>query len=341
MNLLVQNYENTQREVLIGIDRASFYEDKQMNETWEVGFDMGLIERNRPSYELVTYENSILRNGQEFVIKEMEDKAEGDVLYKSVVATHIYHTVQDGYQYDTISGTLSAVQCLNHIFAPDTRGFTFQVINTNGVISRIEQENFGDGNYLKLIKEVLADYDLILIPNNKHLVFVPQSYFGEKTNNIIRHKYNTDTVNFKIDTYNLRTQIMGFGKRQEGENGEEGDYYFEPLIYTSPEEKRWGIRIADPVRDERFTVAGNMATRLRNELQDYPEIVGSIKLKLPFGGQFGDYVRFVYEPKNINQFIQVVGIKEFPYDETKPPEINLSNTRTTMTSYMVALAGRE
>ncbi|MGD1386084.1 phage tail protein, partial [Enterococcus faecium] len=74
------------------------------------------------------------------------------------------------------------------------------------------------------------DYGAVVIPNNKHLVFYPISEYGNITEQQIRYKYNTDEVSFDIDTYALKTQIKGFGKKKEDDS-----YYFSPVTYTSPE----------------------------------------------------------------------------------------------------------
>ncbi|HAQ0699842.1 TPA: phage tail protein, partial [Enterococcus faecium] len=107
---------------------------------------------------------------------------------------------------------------------------------------------------------------------------------------------------------------------------------------TSPESQKWGIRIQDPVKDERYTVSGNMLERLKTDLQDYPNISGSVTLKWKISPNKGDHVPFIYEPLNINTYIQVVGIKTYPAIPNKPPEITLSNTKKTMTSILAEMA---
>lgn len=226
---------------------------------------------------------------------------------------------------------------LTHIFKAGNRGFTWEIIDPNKKFLTVQQENFGDGNYLKLINELLSDYNAVVIPDNKHLMFYPISEYGQKVEEQIRYKYNTDEVTFDIDTYSLKTQIKGYGKLKEGintENPKDSDYVFTPITYTSPESKKWGIRIQDPINDERYTVSGNMLDRLKNELQDYPSISGSVTLKWGINPQKGDYVPFIYEPLNINTYIQVVGIKTYPAIPNKPPEVTLSNTKKTMTALL-------
>lgn len=331
-DLIIRNYEKTKEEILVGFDKDSFYENWQQNETWEIAFTATNSSVQKEVFDLIEYESSVFFDGQEFIIKEMNRNAVGQLVIKQVVATHIYYTIQDGYQYNTLTGTRSVSQLLTHIFSAGNRGFTWEVIDPNKKFLTVEQENFGNGNYLKLINEILSDYNAIVIPNNKHLTFYPASEYGQKTEEQIRYKYNTDEVSFEIDTYSLKTQIRGFGKKDDNEN-----YVFSPITYTSPESNKWGIRIQDPVEDERYTVAGNMLERLKKDLQDYPSISGSVTLKWKINPNKGDYVPFIYEPLNINTYIQIVGIKKYPAIPNKSPEVILSNTKKTMTAILAEL----
>ncbi|HAQ5055282.1 TPA: hypothetical protein IXU02_002242 [Enterococcus faecium] len=332
-DIFIQDYEKTKKEILTDYDKSTFTENWQENETWEISFTIVKTKFNELAFDLVDYENSVFFNGQEFIVKQMGVSAEGAAITKTVTATHIYYTMQDGFQYDTITGTRSINQLLAHVFKPDNRGFTWNVVDPNKKFLPVEQENFGNGNYLKLVEEILKDYGAIVIPDNKNLTFFPRSEYGKKTEEQIRYKYNTDSVKFDIDTFNLKTQIKGFGKKKEDDT-----YYFTPITYTSKQSEKWGIRVQSPVSDDRYTVSGNMLERLKQDLQDYPSISGSVTLKWKISPNKGDHVPFIYEPLNINTYIQVVGIKTYPAIPNKPPEITLSNTKKTMTSILAEMA---
>ncbi len=331
-DIFIQDYEKTKKEILTDYDKSTFTENWQENETWEISFTIVKTKFNELAFDLVDYENSVIFNGQEFIENQMGVSAEGAAITKTVTATHIYYTMQDGFQYDTITGTRSINQLLAHVFKPDNRGFTWNVVDPNKKFLPVEQENFGNGNYLKLVEEILKDYDAIVIPDNKNLTFFPRSEYGKKTEEQIRYKYNTDSVKFDIDTLNLKTQIKGFGKKKEDDT-----YYFTPITYTSKQSEKWGIRVQSPVSDDRYTVSGNMLERLKTDLQDYPTITGTVTMKWRVEPNKGDYVAFVYEPLGVNTYIQVVGIKTYPAIPNKPPEITLSNTKKTMTAILAEM----
>lgn len=332
-NILIRNYEETKEEILINYDKDSFSVSWQQNETWELSVTVQRTKGNQITFDLIDYENYVVFDGQQYSIKQMRSYASGSQIYKDIVATHIYYTIQDGRQYDTVSGTKSINDLLTHIFKAGNRGFSWEVVDPNNVFLKKEQENFGNDNYLNLINEILEDYGAVVIPNNKHLVFYPISEYGNITEQQIRYKYNTDEVSFDIDTYALKTQIKGFGKKKE-----DGSYYFNPITYTSPESKKWGIRIQVPIEDERYTIQNNMIEYLKQQLHDYPDISGSVTLKWAVSLDKGDKVLFVYEPLSLSTYIQVVGITTYPAIPNKAPEIVLSNTKKTITSILANLA---
>ncbi|MEN2666042.1 phage tail protein [Listeria aquatica] len=334
-DIFVSDYDKQFKEILTGFDTDGFCETWVENQQWQLDFEIEKTEANPFEFDLLDYESSVFFLGQEFIVKQLSHEAQGNRIFKKVTAPHISYTMQDGYQYNTRTGTLSAVDCLKHIFSGQlgAMGFTYEFIDKNKVVEKVEQENFGNGNYLQLVQEVLEDYKLVMLADNKHLTFMPREDYGQVTENEIRYQYNTDQVSFDIDTLSMKTQIKGFGKKKEDDT-----YYFPPVTYTSPEAEKWGIRIQPPVEDERYTVAGNMDRRLRLDLQDYPATTGNITLKLPYECDKGDYVRFIYEPMGLNYDIQIVGYKQYPFSAGKAPEITLSNNKKTIVNIMAQLA---
>lgn len=334
-DLIIRNYEQTQEELLVDYDKHSFFENWQESETWELSLTIRLNERNKVSFDLVAHESSIFYQGQEFIIKQLSDGGEGSSLYKTVVATHVYYSIVEGYQYETVTGRRTMRQLLAHIFVAGNRGFSWDLIDPNNVLGSRDVENFGDDSYLGLINKLLSDFGAVVVPDKKHLIFYPAGQYGRQTEQQIRYKHNTEDVRFDIDTLSLRTQIRGYGGTDDNDRE-----YFAPITYTSPEATKWGIRIQQPVRDERYQVAANMRERLIRALQDQPAITGVVTLKWATEINKGDFVPFIYEPLNVNTYIQVVGYKKYPSIPNKPPEIILSNTKKTMTSILAKLIQR-
>ncbi|EAE0012280.1 hypothetical protein Q867_11265 [Listeria monocytogenes] len=332
MDIFVSDYEKQYKEILTGFDPTSFSETWVENQQWQLDFYVEKTRNNQDVFDLLNHESSVYLDGQEFVVKQLKRGAVGKIVYSEVTATHIYFTMQDDYQYNTVSGSKSAKDCLTHIFSADKQGFSFELIDKNKVLENITQENFGNGNLLKLVQEVLEDYKLVMLADNKRLTFIPSEDYGEHTENEIRYNKHTNEVDFDIDTLSLKTQIRGYGKVDSN-----GNNYFPPVTYTSPESSKWGVRIQEPLSDERYTTSSSMLRRLKLELQDYPATTGNISLKLKYECGKGDYVMFVYEPLGLLYEVQIVAYKKYIFTN-KPPELTLSNNKKTMVSIMVQLA---
>ncbi|WP_271006579.1 phage tail protein [Listeria seeligeri] len=333
-DVIVKSQSGEFEEILTGVNTDTFVERWQENTSWEIDFEVEKITASNVSagnefaFEMLTHESSVFIDNQEFVVKKMNYSAQGSKLVKKVTAPHVYFTCQNGYQYNALTGTKSALECLNFIFSGQLgdMGFSYEVVDKNNILEKVEQENFGNGNYLKLINEVLEDYGLAILADNKHLTFVPLEDYGERLENDIRYQYNTDSLTIDIDTLSMKTQIKGYGKKKE-----DGTYYFSPVTYTSPQAENYGVRIQDPIVDDRYTSAGNMNRRLKLDLQDYPATVVQTSLRLAYNPTKGDFVMLIYEPLNICYDVKIVGYVKYLLIEQKPPEITLSNTKKTAT----------
>ncbi|MBC6310154.1 hypothetical protein HCJ66_11455 [Listeria sp. FSL L7-1582] len=324
-------------EIVTGFDAASFTHEWAENETWQIDFDIAKSEHNAFAFDLIKEEHTICFQNQAFVIKKVIYGANAAQLYKKVTAFHISNTMQDGFQYDEKTGTLSVLACLDFIFSGESgsMGFTYTLYDPNKVVETVQQENFGNGNYLKLVQEMLEDYKLVMVADNKHLSFYPVEDYGAYTENQIRYNLNLDGVTMEVDTTAFRTQIRGYGKKKEDDT-----YYFAPITYTSPLANQYGIRIQDPVSDERYTVKGNLERRLKDDLQDYPATTITVNTKLAVPVTRGDYVIFVYEPMQLNYDVRVVGITEYPFT-TKPPTVTLSNTKKNIVQILARYLTKE
>ncbi|WZX99667.1 phage tail protein [Bacillus sp. FSL W7-1360] len=327
--VVITNFQQTYAEILTDFDPASFTEEWSLNNQWQIQFSVIKTPKNAFAFDLISHESTMSFNEQIFVIKQMTTKAIGGTIQKDVTALHIYFTMQDVFKHETRSGKLSISACLSHLLDANDSGFTW---GTVGEFTSVEQENFGAKNLLDGCMEVMKDYDAVMVADNKHLTFYARDQYGAKTGKYIRYRYNTDDMQAQVDTTQLKTRIKGFGKQKEN-----GSYYFAPVTYTSEQAKKWGIREATPITDERMTNQASMSAKLARELQDYPTISLSTSLKRDQPVKKGEYWVIVYEPMGLKIDTQLVGYKQYPFTST-PPEITLSNEKATILDIQVQLA---
>ena len=55
MDIIIRNYQKTIEEILVGVDKDSFFTNIQENEAWEVSFTTSRNERNSYKFDLIDY----------------------------------------------------------------------------------------------------------------------------------------------------------------------------------------------------------------------------------------------------------------------------------------------
>ncbi|MBF4500241.1 phage tail protein [Savagea sp. SN6] len=146
--------------------------------------------------------------------------------------------------------------------------------------------NYGNDNYLKLIQGLCAatEIEYKIMPNN-HVHFAKK--IGPDNDAQYRYGHNIKTLDRQVDTTNLATKIVGYGA-----NGLK-------VAYTSPNAEKFGIIEAEPISDERFTIANNLVEYIKKELNDEPEIAITLDTIELLDKDLGESVWLIYEPLDI------------------------------------------
>lgn len=322
--------DGTNEEILVDFDPDTFTEAWQQNQAWSISFTAIKTARNAYSYDLLQNENTVIYNGQTFVIKDCEPQATGSVLTKAVTANHVMFTCQDWRQDNQQSKTWSVDEALHWAFDGNSLGFTWEVI---GSFATDQMDNFGDANALDMLNTILSNFGGVVDADNKHLIVYSAAEWGSQTNKQVRFQYNTDTVQCTIDTTGLKTIIKGYGAQND-----DGTYVFDPVTYTSPNLSKYGPRYADPIRDERFTSSDSMLAYLPSQLQDNPVVSLTTPLKRAEDVQKGEHWLLIYEPMALDLDVQIVAYNKYPYSPGKPPDVTWSNTVKDAVNIMSSLS---
>ncbi|KAA0944147.1 hypothetical protein FQ087_18660 [Sporosarcina sp. ANT_H38] len=301
-------------------DYKSLQRKRRVNGEYSLSFLLFKTERNEHSFPLTVEESLIEYDGQQYRIKKMAEKTIGNTPVKQIQADHIFFDLVDEYQYDTISGAKSLSVCLMH--ALDKTGYTITVVD---LFPSVTFENYGNDNALALVQIALNRFNAEIEINGRNLTFRHQ--IGRKTDIQFRYKYNIKTIEKFVDSGNLSTYIKGFGKQNE-----DGSYVV-TAEYESPLSAYYGIRHAKPVRDERYITHDGLLQRLKDDLQDAPDISFTIDIvELKKAGivteqlTLGDEIFVIYEPLNIDINARVVEIVDNP-EEPLSSQLTLANFR--------------
>lgn len=272
----------------------------------EISVSIVKTEHNNHAYSLVINENIFIYDNEEYVIKKhSESTKKGTTL---VNCTAIHRSIEDfrhNYIYDTITGSFKIDKLIE--FVTTGTGYTF-IIEMDGIDHSITIENFGDGDSQSLFKSVIdkfsAEYEVI-----GNTIYVKKE-IGKKTDNQFRYLLNISNPQKDIDTTNLKTFIKGFGAKNE-----DGTYIAQ-VEYTSPLASIYGIRHANPVRDERFKDNTSLILECQKNLTDSLEM--SIKMTSTEIESLkwekvnrGDYVWCILDPFDLYVYIRVAEVEDF------------------------------
>lgn len=269
---------------------------------------------NQHGYKLVKNENIILYKDEEYIIKTHKEKTYNEGLGVEVTALHrIFDDLINHRIYEEKSGTLRIEAMLD--FALKGSGYTYEVDKTDLPIS-VKVENFGWDNSLALFRSILekfgAEFDYV-----GKRIYIAKKIGAKKDEPFLRHRYNVSDPQKEIDTSNFATYIRGYGKQNE-----DGSYVVQ-AEYTSPLAAIYGIKHAEPVKDERFTDKESLLAEMKSKLGDNIDIsLTFTAVELANMGfknvNKGDYLWCVIDPFDINVQLRVLTIEDYSNDK-KPP----------------------
>ncbi len=290
-------------EALTNIKNAEVNEE--INGDFSLSFTTILSEKNAHSYPLLQNESIVELDGHGFRVKKL-----GEIRNKKdVIARHIFFDLIEHQVYGFIGGTKSADDIFSFILAGT--GWTFENMDVDNfaVLS-----NFGENNAIKLIRDAcqVLNCEIKVMPGKRLKIY---KQIGADTDNQFRYGHNVKTLKNNVDTDNLRTIIKGFGA-----NGLE-------VTYRSTMADIYGERHAEPVRDDRYTSAASLTDRVKQELNDVPDVSIEVEVtQLDFEPGLGDRLWTIYEPIVIDIKTRIASRKWFPFTN-RSPTVTLENKR--------------
>ncbi|MEH6942946.1 phage tail protein [Bacillus sp. JJ722] len=283
-----------------------------IKEDFTISFTSFLTERNSHSYPLLENESVVEYDGHEFCVKKMDEVRNR----KTVIAQHIFFDLIDSKKDDIFGGTRTANEVFTWLLSGT--GWTFEIV---GTIQSTLLPNFGNSNVLALIRSACDSFDCsIKICPNRHLKVGKR--VGLDKDEQFRYKHNIKTLKKLVDTTNLTTCVKGIGG-----NGL-------TVIYKSPNASLYGERWGDDIENEKITTSESMIERLKQEINDVPEVsidIDAITLGMDVG--IDDGIWTIYEPMGIEFLSYVTSIKSYPFSN-KPSVVTLSNVKQTLSDIL-------
>ncbi|HDP5919693.1 TPA: phage tail protein [Staphylococcus aureus] len=220
----IMNFDETICENLEGVSYDTFKDVYTMNDTNTLEFTVYRTNTNKFEYNLLVCENFIIFHGEKYVIKSVKPRAQGHILSTEVIAHHVMYEFQNHYveplEEDDNSRdggkakqyTLREYLTYGFNNQQTDKTFTFKIYGEFKQAKEVD--GIGGKNGIEFIKDGIELFDYVIYPNGQEIGFYQKGLFHQKTDKVVRYKYNTDTVQAVVDTLEFRTAIKAYGKKR-------------------------------------------------------------------------------------------------------------------------------
>lgn len=231
---------------------------------------------NNPAFDLIKEEALVVVGEFEYRIKQVREF----IGFKEVFAQNVFFDLITTRQERSFSGYREFDDFLEYIF--EGTDWTY----SSDVEGEMAISNYGKDNVVKLVDKLCDEFECEyeILPDN-HVHFTKE--IGEDKGAQYRYGHNVKTLSKFVDTSNLRTVIYGYGADDL------------EVKYVSPNVEKFGELVAEPVKDERFTIEENFYEYVRKRLIDYPELSIEVDTLELMDKDLGEKVWMIYEPLGI------------------------------------------
>ncbi|POZ56261.1 hypothetical protein LYSIN_01044 [Lysinibacillus sphaericus] len=303
--LVVKNFAGNQTEPFFTTSAPVFEQDTLGNLTLEFTINKS---NNEDGFNLLQEESIVTAANYDFRVKQLIDNKPER---KTILAISTFFDLAYQFKDKTFGGTHSSQEFVNYLFAGTGWSATIDFTETATIYK------FGSKNIIQCVNQICDAFncEFEILPNNR--VHFSKS-LGPDNGAQYRYGHNIKALSRKIDTTHLRTKITATGK--DGLT----------VTHTSPNHTIWGVRIADPISDERFTNADNLLKKAKDALIDYPEVSFELDTIELLDKQLGEKVWLIYEPIDgleiQTRILKRICIVDEVTDELKTMAVTLGNS---------------
>ena len=331
--ILVKSLHRTDVEPLNYFPNGSF-DIQWSSDAWQL--ELTTTDDGSLAYQTLDVENSIIWDGEEYVIKQcIPDYANG-IASKQIVATHVSYEINRIRQRNVKTGTLtyaSPEDVLEFFFngLNDNLGFTYEVI---GSFAKQQITDLGNISGQDMLSQITSTWDnAVIYPTNKDIRVYSQAEFAKNYGNRIDYIANSSEIKLTYDSTNVVNQVMAYGKTKDTDNDTTA-YYFTPFIVNDQDSiDAYGLHEGADISDERFTDAGSMKTYATTQLTPEPALTVEVTETTHEKPIPGDLRRLEIRQDNYVTNVELVGYTYYPLDPDQVTQVTLNNTAKTILDY--------
>lgn len=314
--LIVRSKDQGKQLPITSLDFSSFTTTWEKNSSYQLAFtaydDGGL------AFNLLLIENSLIWDGQEYIIKQATDSYSSGVHSVQVTATHVYYQLNNRRQYDVNKGDVSFTleSALSFLFAP-TNDYGYVLHGDFG--SSHTLTDFGNCSITDGISTLSSSFGIYAVVPDNHVVHLySKANWVKDTNKAYYYRHDTSEVSLQYDSTGIvnRVQVVSTNEVKQ----------FDPFYVTDDDSiKEWGIHDGERVENDKDNNTGaNIATANRMMVPQ-PSIALTVNT-LAENIEKGELWTLVIPENGIQTKVQVVSITDTPFlPNTK--QVSLNNTR--------------
>ena len=226
-DLVLDTFDGKISEVLTDVDFESFKYEYEINSTRTVSFVIEKTLRNKDIFDNIQNEGTINYKGQLYVIKSLSLSFDNISIKKEIVAHHIMYEFQNHFiDRDLENEQLNAdtsdnapvpkytlKQVLDFGFRNNPLGYSYKIVGDFPEALEIP-EALGDENGIEYLIKHAETFEYIIFGDNKTIYIYDPDKFYKESGVIIRQTLNSEGVSSTINTSDLRTWVIGYGKKK-------------------------------------------------------------------------------------------------------------------------------
>ncbi|MDN6611897.1 MAG: phage tail protein [Staphylococcus equorum] len=224
-SLILKNKSGTLKEHITDYNYGSFAYEWEKNNERSISFTAYKTSNNADIFDAIVNEALVEWEDETYVIKSTSLKADGATITNDVIAKHIFMELQNHFVEDTSKNKVESDsssedkqikvtyrQFMGKIFKDNPMGFYFV---THGEFDDVYVDSLGDKNALEMLVEGAELFNYIYFAYGKAIHIYTEDEFYKMSREPLIYKYNTDNVEVTTTTTDLKTYIVGYGKKFE------------------------------------------------------------------------------------------------------------------------------
>lgn len=319
--------DGTLQEPLQSIVKPTFNVSWENNSQYQITFTA--VYDGSVAYELLTAENIVTWQGQQFVIKSNVPNYSGGYATVTITATHVYMDCRKLFQHNKKDGTLtySVSDVLSFYFANNQFGYSYEV---RGAFSKQQISDLGGSNAFDGLSQIISTWpDAFIFPDNKKIIVYDKTTFAKNLGNRLGYGHNSDDMSLTYDSTNLVNQLTVISVQKD-----DGSSYWQPHIVKDDRSiSEYGVWDGGDFSDDRFTDMNAADSAARSQLVTEPSIsitLGYLDNDVPIAGEVR---RLEILDTGFVTDIMVLAYSYYPLDKSQKPTITLNSNAKTILDY--------